>query len=90
MVNSAGTKTIATSIVSRKQDYSNTILYNITNRKINKLQSVQNCLARVVLNPFSTILQCHTFVKTPTLAPCSIQNKIQNIHQFISIICLNL
>ena len=44
----AVTKTIATSIVSIKLDYCNTILYNFPNREINKLQSVQNCLARVV------------------------------------------
>ena len=42
------TKTIATSLVSSKLDYCNSILYNIPNREINKLQSVQNCLARVV------------------------------------------
>ena len=42
------TKTIATSLVSSKLDYCNSILYNIPNREINKVQSVQNCLARVV------------------------------------------
>ena len=42
------TKTIATSLVSSKLDYCISILYNITNREINKLQSVQKCLARVV------------------------------------------
>ena len=44
----AVTKTIATSLVASKLDYCNSILYNIPNRKINKVQSVQNCLARVV------------------------------------------
>ena len=44
----AVTKTIATSLVSNKLDYCNSILYNIRNREINKVQSVQNCLARVV------------------------------------------
>ena len=44
----AVTKTIATSLVSSKLDYCNYILYNISNREINKEQSVQNCLARVV------------------------------------------
>ena len=47
-VNSAVTKTIATSLVPSKLDYCNSILYNIRNRELNKLQSVQNCLARVV------------------------------------------
>ena len=42
------TKTIATSLVSSKLDYCNSILYNIPNHEINKVQSVQNCLARVV------------------------------------------
>ena len=44
----AVTKTIATSLVSSKLDYCNSILYNIPYREINKVQSVQNCLARVV------------------------------------------
>ena len=42
------TKTKATLIVSSKLYYCNSILYNIPNREINKEQSVQNCLARVV------------------------------------------
>ena len=41
----AVTKTIATSLVSSKLDYCNSNLYNIPNREINKVQSVQNCLA---------------------------------------------
>ena len=44
----AVTKTIATSLVSSKLDFYNSILYNIWNREIKKVQSVQNCLARVV------------------------------------------
>ena len=44
----AVTKTIATSLVSSKLDYCNAIFYNIANREINKLQSIRNCLARVV------------------------------------------
>ena len=44
----AVTKTIATSLVSNKLDYCNSIIYNIPNREINKVQSVHNCLARVV------------------------------------------
>ena len=43
----AVTKTISTSIVSSKLDYCNSILYNILNREINKVQSVQNCLAKM-------------------------------------------
>ena len=38
----AVTKTIATSPVSDMLDYCNSILYNIPNREINELQSVQN------------------------------------------------
>ena len=41
-------KTMATSLVSSKLDCCNFILYNIPNCELNKLQSVQNCLARVV------------------------------------------
>ena len=41
-------KTIATALVASKLDYCNGLLYNVTNREINRLQGVQNCLARVV------------------------------------------
>ena len=44
----AVTKTISTSLVSSKLDYCNSILYNIRTREIIKMQSLQNCLARVV------------------------------------------
>ena len=44
----SSTKTISTSLVSSKLDYCNSILYNSKNCEINKLQNVQNCLARVV------------------------------------------
>ena len=43
-----GSKTIATLLVLSKLDYCNSILYNIPNRELNKLQGVQNFLARVV------------------------------------------
>ena len=41
-------KTIATGLVSSKLDYCNGLLYNVTNRELNRLQGVQNYLARVV------------------------------------------
>ena len=41
-------KTIATALVSRKLDYCNGLLYDVTNRELNRLQGVQNFLARVV------------------------------------------
>ena len=43
-------KTIATVLVSSKLDYCNGLLYNdnVTNRELNRLQGVQNCLNRVV------------------------------------------
>ena len=41
-------KTIATALVSSRLDYCNSLLFNITNKDIAKLQRVQNCLARVV------------------------------------------
>ena len=44
----AATKTIATPLVSSKLDYCNSIPYNIPDCEMNKLQSVQNCLPRVV------------------------------------------
>ena len=41
-------KTIATSLIGRKLDYDNSVLLNVTEKEISKLQGVQNCLARVV------------------------------------------
>ena len=41
-------KTIATALVSSKLDYCNGLLYNVTNRELNRLQGVHNCLAWVV------------------------------------------
>ena len=41
-------KTIATAFVSSKLDYCNGLPYNVTNRELNRLQGVQNCLAPVV------------------------------------------
>ena len=74
----AVTKTIAASLVSSKLDYCNYILYNIPHRKINKLQCSE--LLGQGCDPLYAILQFYTFVTIPTLAPCSIQNKIQNMH----------
>ena len=41
-------KTIATSLIGSKLNYCNSILVNVTEKEISKLQGVQNCLARVV------------------------------------------
>ena len=41
-------KTIATSLIGIKLDYCNSVLFNVTEKEISKLQGVQNCLARVV------------------------------------------
>ena len=41
-------KTIETSLIGRKLDYCNSVLFNVTEKDISKLQGVQNCLARVV------------------------------------------
>ena len=42
-------KTLASSIVSSRLDYCNAVLYGTSNSTTSKLQKVQNCLARVVL-----------------------------------------
>ena len=42
--------TLACSIVSSRLDYCNALLYGITNKNMNRLQRVQNSLARVVCN----------------------------------------
>ena len=78
----AVTKTIATSLVSSKLDYCNYILYNIANRE-NKQGAECSELLGQGCDPFFTILQCYTFVKITTLAPCLIQNKIQIMHPHI-------
>ena len=62
--------------------YCNSILNNIPKSR-NKQAVERSELPGQGCDPFSTILQCHTFVKIPTLAPCSIQNKIQNMHPHI-------
>ena len=41
-------KTIAISLIGSKLDYCNSVLFNVTEKEISKLQGVQNCLARVV------------------------------------------
>jgi len=43
------TKTLASSIVTSRLDYCNGVLYGTPNSITQKLQKVQNCLARVVL-----------------------------------------
>ena len=45
---SAVSKTIATALVSSRLDYCSGLLYNVTNRELNRLQGVQNCLALVL------------------------------------------
>ena len=42
-------KTLASSIVSSRLDYCNAVLYGTRNSTTSKLQKVQNCLARAVL-----------------------------------------
>jgi len=41
--------TIATSIVHSKLDYCNSLYYNLPYSQLNRLQQIQNCLARTVL-----------------------------------------
>ena len=55
-------KTVATAVVSSRLDYCNSLLYGMTDCNINKLQRIQNSLARLVTNSNS---RCHI---TPVLA----------------------
>ena len=41
--------TIAASIVHSKLDYCNSLYYNLPKSQINRLQQIQNCLARTVV-----------------------------------------
>jgi len=54
-------KTVATAVVSTRLDYCNSLLYGMTDCNVNKLQRVQNSLARLVTNLNS---RCHI---TPVL-----------------------
>ena len=56
-------KLLANALVSSKLDYCNSLLYNLPNTSINRLQRVQNSLARVVI-PSSK----RSYHITPTLA----------------------
>ena len=56
-------KTIATSLIGGKVDYCNSILFNVTEKEISKLQGVQNCLAHVVTK------SPHFYHITPLLKP---------------------
>ena len=49
-------KTIETSLIGSKLDYCNSVLFNVTEKEIYKLQGVQNCLASVVTK---SPLFCH-------------------------------
>ena len=40
--------TIATSIVHSKLDYCNSLYYNLPYSQLNRLQQIQNCIARAV------------------------------------------
>ena len=55
-------KTVATAVVSSLLDYCNSMLYGMTDCNINKLQRIQNSLARLVTNSNS---RCHI---TPVFA----------------------
>ena len=43
-------KTIGSAIIGSRLDYANALLFNTSNNNINKLQKIQNLLAKVVLN----------------------------------------
>jgi len=49
--------TIPTSIVHPKLDYCNSLYYNLPNTQLNRLQHIQNSLARAFISsPISTLL----------------------------------
>jgi len=56
------TKLLANALVSTKLDYCNSLFYNLPDTTLNRLQLVQNSLARVVI---PSIRRCHHI--TPTL-----------------------
>ena len=45
--------TIASSLIHSRLDYANAVLFGISNKNLNKLQHIQNSLARTVLQEFS-------------------------------------
>jgi len=48
--------TIATSIVHSKLDYCNSLYYNLPQSQINRLQQIQNCLARNVIKVLNLLI----------------------------------
>ena len=84
-------KTLASSIVGSRLDYCNAVLYGTPNSTTSKLQRVQNCLARVVLQQRKS---CHAQPLLKSYTGCgstanwqlwlSRYNLLRNLNTFIS------
>ena len=62
LIGSKTASTIAASVVHSKLDYCNSLYYNLPKFQINRLQQIQNCLAR---RP--TVVKLLNFLITPIL-----------------------
>ena len=70
----ASAKAVANALVSSRFDYCNSLLYNIADKDLSRLQRVQNCLARVV---FKAHRFCHVTPLRKSLHWLPVRERIQ-------------
>ena len=73
---------LVNSLVSSKLDYCNLLYSGISQTNLNKLQRIQNSLARVITNILQNINTSHQHSKT-TLASYQTKNRLQNLSYHI-------
>ena len=69
---------LANSLVSSKLDYCNSLYSGISQSNLNKLQRIQNSLARVITNT-SKYQHITPLLKKPTLASYQTKNRLQTV-----------
>ena len=75
---------LANSLVSSKLDYCNSLYNGISQANLNKIQRIQNTLARVVTNSTSKFEQLHQYSKI-TLASNQTTHRLQTVSSFLHI-----
>ena len=83
--------TIAASIVHSKLDYCNSLYYNLSKSQINRLQQIQNCLARTVVKASKSIepsdyravtSYAHSLIQSTNKSTCRSNSLSQNYMTF--------
>ena len=74
---------LANSLVSSKLDYCNSLYSGISQTNLNKLQRIQNSLARVITIKYFKISTHHTNTQKTTLASYQTKNRLQNLSSHI-------